>query len=73
MNSLLFGQFLGRENEIRDHVPIFVCDIVDAADVFSRHNQNMGRRLRSDVIESNDSLPSVDEIGILFSANDPAK
>jgi len=73
MNSRFPGQFSGCEKQVGDDGPIFFRQIVDAADVFSRHDEKMDRRLGPDILESDYPISFEDEIGLFLSPDDPAK
>jgi hypothetical protein len=69
-NSLISGDFPGPEDHLPNGGPIRFLQVVDAADVFPRHNEDVNGCVRPDILEGHHTLTLIDKIGLFYTSND---
>ena len=54
VNSNLSRNLPCPENHLGNNLPVLICDLVKAADMFSRNNQEMDRGVRVSILEDDE-------------------
>lgn len=70
---MLFGQSIGNAEHLPDQLVIFNRRIEERGDVLTRHDQEMDRRSRIDVLESDDTAVLIDEFALNLAFDNPAE
>jgi hypothetical protein len=72
-NTLIPGQMIGRSKNITDKSFVFLLQVKERRYVFARHDQEMNRRLRIDVLKSHNGVILIDNVSFDLAFNDAAK
>lgn len=72
-NTLIPRQLIGRSKNITDKSFVFLLQVEERRYVFARHDQEMNRRLRIDVLKSHNGVILIDNVSFDLAFNDAAK
>ena len=73
MDAQSLCDFLCPEDEFGNHRTVFIGQIVDTPDVIPGNQEYVDRRLRMDILKSDDRLTLVNELGGFFTPDDLAE
>ena len=73
MEPVLGGHTRRQRQRVRRDVPIAATDVAQGRDVLSRHDEDMDRRLRVEVVEGDVVLALGDELRSKLAARDAAE
>lgn len=72
--ALLFGEALGRKQDMAgERLVVLLAEVMKGCDVLFRDDEKMHRRLRGDVVESDDLVIFIDLLRGNFPGHDPAE
>ena len=72
-HTLCLSQVTGHDHEISEHIPVMIISLCERRDVLRRDDENVGRRLWSDVPKRDDPFVPVDNLSGNITRDDLAK